>query len=125
MQMRKITATMGTAALLATPLLTASPASATDRDFRVGGAQVDYSVERDDGRYEVDVDIDSAKPGSKWRITLWQNGNRYFKDVRRADGDGDVRDVEQTRKNTRGQDVFKVKIKRVGGDSKVRTIRKP
>ncbi len=124
MNLRRTTATVAAAGLLATPIALASPAAATDKDFRVGGADVDFSVEKDDGRFEVDVDIDDAKPGTRWRITLWHDGQRFFKDTRRAGSDGDVADVERNRPNTRGKDVFKVKVKRVGGESKTRTIRK-
>ncbi len=122
MNIRRTTALAAAGALLASPLAFASPASATEKEFKVGGADVDFSVEKDDGRFEVEVDIDDAKPGSKWRITLWHDGKRFFKQTRTADSDGDVNDVERKRPNTKGKDVFKVKIKRVGGASKVRTI---
>lgn len=124
MNIRRTTAALTTAGLLAAPIALAAPASATEKEFGVAGADVNFEVEREDGRYSVEVDIDDAKPGSKWRITLWHNGKRFFKDVRRADDDGDVRDVDRSRANTRGKDVFKVKVKRIGGESKVRTIRK-
>lgn len=126
LNLRRTTAALGAAALIATPLtvLGASPASAAEREFKVGGADVDFSVDKDDGRFEVEVDIDDAKPGTRWRIILWHDGKRFFKDVRRADSDGDVRDVERERRNTKGKDVFKVKIKRIGGASKTRVIRR-
>jgi hypothetical protein len=124
MNVRRTTAAVAAAALLASPMALAGPASAADREFRVGGADVEFDVEKDDGRFEVEVDIDDAKPGSKWRITLWHNGKRFFKDTRRADRDGDVADVERNRPNTKGKDVFKVKVKKVGGKSKARTITK-
>jgi hypothetical protein len=121
---RRSTAVLATGGLVAASLAFAAPATATDRDFRVGGAQADFSVDKDHGRYEVEVDIDHARPGSKWRITLWHDGKRYFKTVRTAQRDGDVRDVERTRPNTQGKDVFKVKITRIGGEGKTRTITK-
>jgi len=124
--MRKITATIGTAALLATPLslVAASPAAAADREFRCAGADVDFDVEKDDGRFEVDVDIDDAKPGSKWRIVLRHDGNRFHKKVHRADNDGEI-DIDKNRPNTNGKDVFKLKVKRIGGPKAcTRTITK-
>ncbi len=30
--------------------------------------EVDFKVERGDGRFEVEVDIDDAKPGTRWRV---------------------------------------------------------
>lgn len=122
---RRSIAGLGVAALLAAPLsiMTTSPAMAgKDRDFRVAGAEVDFEVEKEDGRFEIDVDIDDARRGSKWRVTLWHNGKRFHNKVHRADSDGDV-DIDKSRRNTRGRDVFKVKVKKVGGPKKVRTIR--
>jgi len=124
---RRTIATVGAGALLAAPLtvLGAVPASADaerHKIFRVAGADVDFSVERDDGRFEVDVDIDDARPGSRWRVVLWHDGNRFHNRVHRADVDGDV-DIDKNRPNTRGRDVFKVKVKKIGGAMKVRRIR--
>ncbi len=124
MNLRRTTAAVAAAGVLAAPVALAAPASATEKDFRVGGARVDFEVDKDDGRFQVDVDIDDAKPGTRWRITLWHDGQRFFRDARRANGDGDVADVERSRPDTAGRDVFTVKIKRVSGESKTRTIRK-
>lgn len=123
--LRRTTATLGAAALLASPLtfMTAAPAVAADREFRYGGADIEFDVEKDDGRFEVEVDIDDARPGSKWRVVLKHEGKRFHKKVHRADRDGDV-EIEKDRRNTRGKDVFKVRIKKIGGPKAVtRTIR--
>jgi hypothetical protein len=125
MNIRRTTATLGVATLLAAPLALAAPAMATEKEFGVGGAQGNFEVEREHGGYKVSAKVQDAASGSKWRITLWHDGNRIFRGVRTADGDGDVREVSRQRPNTRGADVFRVKIKRVGGDSAVRRIRKP
>lgn len=82
--LRKTIATLGTTALLATPLsMIASPAHADgpekDREFRVSGAEVDFSAEKDDGRFEVEVDINDADPGSTWSVVLWHDGKRFHK----------------------------------------------
>lgn len=124
---RKTVAAAGAAALFAAPLsMIASPAHADDqekeREFRVAGAEVDFSVEKDDGRFEVEVDIDEAEPGSEWRVVLWHDGKRFHNRVHRADGDGDV-EIEKNRPNTTGADTFKVRVQKVGGDSESRTIR--
>ena len=126
-KIRKATAAIGAAALLAAPVsMIATPAYADgpekDREFRVAGAEVDFSVEKDDGRFEVEVDIDDAKPGSKWRVILKHDGRRFHKKVPRADGDGDI-EIERNRSNTKGADTFKVRVKKVGGGAKSRTIR--
>ncbi|QWC84014.1 hypothetical protein KLP28_10320 [Nocardioidaceae bacterium] len=125
MNARRLTATLATTALVATPLAiaTASPAAAADREFRYAGGQIDFDVEKDDGRFEVSVDIDDARPGSRWVVVLKQNGNRFYKQTVRADREGDV-DIDRDRRDTRGRDTFKLRIKRVGADKTVtRTIR--
>jgi hypothetical protein len=115
MNLRRTTATLGAAALIATPLsvMTAAPATAADREFRYAGAEVEFDVERDDGRFEIEVDIDDAQPGSRWRVVLWHNGNRFHKRIHRADGDGEI-EIEKKRRDTRGEDVFKLRVKKIG-----------
>jgi hypothetical protein len=125
--MRRTTATLGAATLLSASLgLVAGPAHADgpekDREFRVAGADVDFSVSKDDGRFEVDVDIDDAAPGSRWRVVLWHDGKRFHSKVHRADGDGDV-EIDKNRRDTRGADTFKVRVKKIGGAAATRTIR--
>jgi len=125
--LRRTTAALATTALVGGPIavMTASPASADQektKEFRVGGADVDFEVEKDDGRFEVSVEIDDAKPGSRFRIILKHDGKRFFRDVRRADDDGDI-EVDRTRRDTRGRDTFRVKVKKIGGGSKSRVIR--
>lgn len=127
MNTRKAIAAASATALLAAPLsLIASPAHADgpekDREFRVSGAEVDFSVEKDDGRFEVEVDIDDAAPGSRWRVVLWHDGKRFHNKVHRADGDGDI-EIDKSRRDTRGADTFKVRVKKIGGPGKTRTIR--
>ncbi|GAA4676717.1 hypothetical protein [Nocardioides nanhaiensis] len=112
---RRTTATLGAAALLASPLalLTAAPAAAADRDFRYAGAQVDFEVEKDDRRLEVSVDVDDARPGERFRIVLRQNGRVFVNRVFRADREGDI-EIDRNRPDTRGRDTVRLTIKKVG-----------
>jgi hypothetical protein len=126
-RIHKITAPLAAAALVAAPVaVIAAPAQADgpekEREFRLAGAEVDFSVEKDDGRFEVEVDIDDARPGSKWRVVLRHDGKRFHNRVHRADDDGDI-EIDRNRRNTAGADVFKVRVKKVGGSAKSRTIR--
>jgi hypothetical protein len=128
MNIRKTTAAVGVTALLAAPLslFGSTPAHADgperEREFRLAGAEVDFSVEKDDGRFEVEVDIDEARRGSKWRVVLRNDGKVFHNKVHRADGDGEV-EIDKKRRNTAGKDVFKVKVKKVGGKATTRAIR--
>lgn len=121
---RRLVATAGAGALLAAPLaLVGAPAAnAADKEFRCAGAEVDFSVEKDDGRFEVDVDVDDARPGTKYRLVLRHDGKVFHNKVHRASGDGDVADLDKKRPNTAGKDVFKLKVKKIGGGSCTSTI---
>ncbi|CAM3223141.1 hypothetical protein NODU109028_04675 [Nocardioides dubius] len=115
-----------TAGAIAVPaaLLAAAPAANADvdREGRYAGARYEFSADREGRGYEVSVDVDDAKPGSRWKIVLWHDGQRIVKTTRTADYEGDV-ELERLRPNTAGSDTFKVKITKVGAKkSVVRTI---
>lgn len=129
MTIRKTIAVLGVVTLAAAPAsLLASPAHADGPgkhvQFRVSGAHVDFKVQKDEGRFDVDVDLDRAKRGSSWRVVMWHDGERFHNKVHRADIDGDV-DIDKRRDDPPGADTFKVRVKKIGGDSKTRTIRMP
>ncbi|MFS3130586.1 hypothetical protein ACLM5J_19450 [Nocardioides sp. Bht2] len=122
-------AAAGALALPASLILAAPAANAAnagpevDREGRYAGAHYEFSVDREGRGYEVSVDVDFAKPGSKWKVVLWHDGKRFVKTTRTADREGDV-ELERFRPNTAGSDTFKVKITKVGSKkSVVRTIR--
>lgn len=112
---RRSVAALTLAGLTAAPLavLTAAPASAVEREGRCDGAEFQLEVERDNGRFDVDADIDDATPGSKWRVILKHEGRNFYNVQRTADSDGDI-SVDRTRPNTRGADTFVMKINKVG-----------
>lgn len=104
---------VGAATALAIPaaLLVASPAQAdSDRTIRCGGAEIELSVDKEFGVFEIDGSIDNAKPGSKWRVALRHEGKVYYKAVRTADREGEI-DVERIRKNTAGKDTFSLAVR--------------
>ena len=113
----RTTALVSAGALIAAPaVLLAAPAHAdVERKGACGGGSYEFSVDREgSSRYEVSLDLDRVKPGSKWKVVLHQDGNRYFKKVLQADREGDV-DVERLRNNTSGNDTFAFKASRVKG----------
>lgn len=115
--------------LLVAPLVvaTAGPANAAgekERHFRVDGALVDFSVEKERRHFDVDVDLDGATPGTQWRVVLRHDGKVVSRTTRTADRDGDV-DVDVRSNDTAGADTFKVTVKRVGGAKKSATVSFP
>lgn len=125
--LRRTTVTVTAAALLAGPLamLGTSPASAADREFRYGSAKVEFDVEKDDGRFEIDVDLDRIKqPKAGWRIVLRHNGKVFHNRIHRAGRDGEI-DFERKRPDTRGKDAFTIRVKKLSAKkAAVRTIRR-
>ncbi|QBX54402.1 hypothetical protein EXE58_02235 [Nocardioides seonyuensis] len=121
------TAAVAVTAVIGSPLALAAPAPALadverQRDFRVAEARVDFSVEKEDGRFKVEVDIDEALQGTRWRVTLRHDGERFLQTVRTADDDGDV-EIDRSRRDTRGGDRFTVTVKKIAGPGKSRTLR--
>lgn len=113
--LRRTTAALGAVVLLAVPLsiVGTPPASAAERNFRCAGAEVDFEVDKRAGRFEIDVSIDSTR-NSRWRIVLRHDGRIIRNRVFRADREGDI-DLELRRPNTAGADVFKLRVKKIGG----------
>jgi len=112
-----------TAAVLTAGAVTVAaivPAQADiEREGRFAGAKYDFSVDREDGGFEVSFDLDKAKPGSRWVVAMSHDGKRFFKKTLTARADDDDPrdgefDIERWRRNTAGKDVFKVSFRKVG-----------
>ena len=109
---------LGTALALAVPtaLVVAAPAHAdTERRGACGAGDYELSVDREDGGYEVSVDIDRVAADSRWRVVMKHDGQRFYRNVLRADREGEL-DVDRQRANTSGRDTFKFRAKRLGQD---------
>lgn len=120
--MNKRTIALGTAGtLLVAPAalaLTAAPAHAdVERHGSCGGGTYELSVDREGRGYEVNVDLDRIAPGSRWRVVIFQDGQRKVKVVRTAERDGDL-DVERYLPNTAGKDTFRFTAKRIGSKTR-------
>ncbi len=106
-----LTAAAGTTALVATP----AHADVEKRDT-CAGATYELSVDRERGGFDVDADIDRARVGSEWRVTIRHDGKVATSRVLRADNEGEL-DLDAWRKNTAGKDVFKLTVTPAGGTS--------
>jgi hypothetical protein len=107
---------LGTAVALAVPtaLVVAAPAHAdVERRGACGAGSYELSVDREDGGYEVSADVDRVAPGSRWRVVMKHDGQRFYRNVLRADHEGEL-DVDRQRGNTSGRDTFTFRAKRLG-----------
>lgn len=111
---------IATTALLATAgttALVAAPAHAdVERRGTCAEATYELNVDRERGGFEVDADIDDARVGSEWRVTIRHDGKVATSRVLRADGQGEL-DLDTFRRNTAGKDVFKLTVTPAGGAS--------
>lgn len=111
---------IATTALLATAgttALVAAPAHAdVERRGTCAGATYELNVDRERGGFEVDADIDNARVGSEWRVTIRHDGKVATSRVLRADDEGEL-DLDTFQRNTAGKDVFKLTVTPAGGAS--------
>ena len=89
----------------------------TERTIACGRAQVELSVDKEAGGFEVDGDVDNAKPGSTWKVVLRHDGTQVLARTLKADAEGDL-DVDTRRPNTAGSDVFTLRVKNLSTDAK-------
>lgn len=113
----RLAALVSTMALIApVAVLTAAPAQAVEveRGGPCGSGTYDFSIDSDDGRFEVELSLDRVGAFSNWKVVLRQNGERFHKKTVRVDEDGD-RDIVQFRGNNPGPDTFKFQAKKADG----------
>jgi hypothetical protein len=110
-----IATTLVATAAAGSTVLVAGPASAdVERRGTCAGATYELNVDRERGGFEVDADLDRARPGSRWRVTLRHDGEVVTSKIHTADAEGDI-DVDTWRRNTAGTDTLRLTVKPVGG----------
>lgn len=105
------------AALAGTIALTiagAAPAVAGDRDVIregacSGGSDWKLKLSPEDGRLEVEFEVDSNVVGQTWRVRLFQNGSRFFAGTRQTTGPSGSFELRRVVNNTAGTDSFRAR----------------
>lgn len=81
-----------------------------------GSSDWELELEKEHGRIEVKVEVDTRRVGRQWRVRIWHNGTKFTDVVRRTDRHGEV-DVERVRSDRRGTETFKFHaVDRVNGE---------
>ena len=112
-----IATTLVATAAAGTAVLVAGPASAdVERRGTCAGATYELNVDRERGGFEVDADVDDARPGSEWRVAVRHDGRLATSRVLRADDEGEL-DLDTFRRNTAGSDTFTLTVTPAGGSS--------
>lgn len=96
---------------LSTLTVGAMPASAREVERHARGACTrtsgwELDLEKEHGRIEVKVEVDTRTVGRRWRVRIWHDGSRFTNVVRRTDRDREV-EVERVRHDRRGRDTFR------------------
>ena len=95
----------------------ATPAHAdVERRGTCAGATYELGVDRERGGFDVDADIDGARPSSEWKVVIRHNGVVAVSRTVRADREGEL-DVDTWRRNTAGADVFRLSVTPSGGNA--------
>ena len=61
----------------------------------------------ENGRIEVEFEVDTPRVGQAWRVKLFQNGNRFFLGTRTTLAPSGSFEVRVVRPNTTGTDSFR------------------
>ena len=104
---------LATAALTGTALL-AVPVAATAAPIRAdverekdgmcsSSSTWDFNLEKEHGRIDIDVDVDSRAAGQKWTVKITHEGKTVYNKTRPTDREGEI-DVSRNVNDTRGKD---------------------
>jgi hypothetical protein len=113
---------IGVAGLMALTSLAvvAMPASAsTEREKHgvcTGSSDWELELEKEHGRIEVKVDVDTRRVDRQWRVRIWHGAGLTTNVVRSTGRDGDI-EVDRTRSDRSGRDTFRFRaVDRVNGE---------
>ncbi len=116
-------AMVGSAALIAASALAVGsvPTAAHDVERETRGSCTrtsdwELDLEKEHGRIEVKVEVDTRKVGRRWRVQVWHNGSRFTNVIRRTNRRGEV-EVERVRRDRHGRDTFRFRaVDQVNGE---------
>ena len=105
---------IGMAAMLTLSVAGAVPALAKDGDVIRTGACSGASdwklkLSPENGRIEVEYEVDSNRVGQTWQVRIVKNGNVIFRGERVTRGDSGSFEVRVVTANTAGDDVFRAR----------------
>jgi hypothetical protein len=75
------------------------------RGVCTGSARWELSLEKEYGRIEVSVEIDTFRSGRAWDVRAWHDGVRFVDVTRLTDREGEI-DLDRVRRDTAGSDTI-------------------
>jgi hypothetical protein len=102
----------GLTALTAVAMVAPAGVAAKDGAIIRSGACTNRSdwklkLSPDNGRIEVEFEVDTPRAGQTWRVKMFQNDTRFFLGTRTTVAPSDSFSVRFLRPNTTGTDVFR------------------
>jgi hypothetical protein len=114
-----ILATAGLMALTSLSVVAMPAAAASEREKRgqcTGTSDWELELEREHGRIEINLDVDTTRVNRQWRVRMKHDGKLFLNTLRRTDGDRDI-EIERHRNDTAGSDKIWFKaVDQVNGE---------
>lgn len=79
-----------------------------------GGIKTKLTASPENGRIELEYELDNAAPNQAWRIVLRQNGRVILRTTQRTNGVGDL-EARKLTTNANGNDAIRATASRAGG----------
>jgi hypothetical protein len=120
MRHRKLLAATALATALVIPAA-AIPAAASDRDVRREGScsgRSDWKLKLspENGRLEVEFEVDQNVNGDTWRVVLKHDGNRFFRGRRTTRPPSGSFELRRVANNHSGSDRFTARARNLSTD---------
>lgn len=91
------------------PLASANDADVIREGRCSGRSDWKLKLSPEDGRIEVEYEVDQNRVGDTWKIRLKHDGKRFFKGKRTTKGDSGSFEVRRVQPNHRGKDRFRAR----------------
>ena len=79
-----------------------------------GSSNWKLTLSPENGKIQVEYEVDSNKAGQNWRVKLFENGNRIFRGTKTTQGTSGSFTVRVLANNTAGTDSFKAHALNLG-----------
>ena len=103
-------------ALTAAPLAVAKDGDVIRRGNCTGSSDWKLKLSEEDGRIEVEFEVDQNRNGVSWNVRLFQNGSQIARATRVTRGPSGSFEFRRVAPNTGGADSFRARATRASGE---------
>ena len=102
--------------LVAAPVGVAKDGDVLRRGTCTGGTTSKIKLSEENGRIEVEFEVDQNRNGVRWNVSLFQNGSRIARMVKVTRGPSGSFEARVLAPNRAGQDAFRARASRASGE---------